>query len=55
MIFVETDLPHADVYRCAPSGGSLCDEYSGLDAIIPLPEIEAFPTPLAEVYERIEF
>ncbi|MDH4410434.1 MAG: hypothetical protein QE273_12535 [Verrucomicrobiales bacterium] len=54
LIFVEPDLPHADIYRRAPSGGFLREEYSGLDAIIPLPEIEA-PLLLAKVYEGIEF
>jgi Uma2 family endonuclease len=54
LIFVEPDLAHADVYRRGPSGGFLREEYSGLDAIIPLPEIEA-SLPLADVYEGIEF
>jgi len=54
LIFVEPDLAHADVYRRGPAGGFLREEYSGLDAIIPLPEIEA-SLPLADVYEGIEF
>lgn len=54
LVFAEPEIPSLTVYRRAPSGGFLREEYSGLDAIIPLPEIEA-SLPLAEVYEGIVF
>lgn len=54
LIFIEPDLLHATVYRRNPAGCFLSEDRSGLDAIIPLPEIEA-SLPLSEVYEGIEF
>jgi Uma2 family endonuclease len=40
LIFVETDCVHATVHRRGPSGGFFIEEYSGLEARIPLPEVE---------------
>ena len=54
LILAEPEIPSLTVYRRGPSGGFLREEYSGLDAIIPLPEIEA-SLALADVYEGIEF
>lgn len=54
LVFVEPELAHATVYRRGASGGFLREEYTGLDAIIPLPEVE-IELALAEVYEGIEF
>lgn len=53
LVLAEPEIPSLTVYRRAPSGG-FREEYNGLDAIIPLPEIEA-SLPLAEVYEGIVF
>lgn len=54
LIFVEPDIAHATVHRRGPSGGFVREEYAGLDAVIPLPEVE-ITLPLAEVYEGLEF
>lgn len=53
LVFVELDEAVATVYRRKPSGGFVREGHAGIDAIVPLPEIEA-TLPLAEVYERIE-
>lgn len=54
LILIEPDLPAATVDRRGPSGGFVREDYAGLDAVIPLPEVE-IDLPLAEVYEGIEF
>ena len=54
LLFVETDSPAVTVYRRQPEGGFALEYHSGLEAIIPLPEIAA-ALPLAELYERVEF
>jgi hypothetical protein len=41
------------VYR-RKNGGFVGEEYSGLDAVIPLPEIDT-ELPLTEIYSRVEF
>jgi len=51
LILVESDRPEVTVYRRKPEGGFANEAYSGLEAVIPLPEIEA-ALPLAELYQR---
>lgn len=53
LLLVEPDSPSVLVYRRKPSGGFAAERHAGLDATIPLPEIEA-ALPLAELYERVE-
>ena len=52
-MLVEQDQPLVNVYR-RTNGGFLHEVYSGLDAVIPLPEIDTV-LPLAEIYNRVEF
>jgi Uma2 family endonuclease len=52
-LLVEQDTPAVVVFRRAEEGFNR-EVYDGLDAIIPLPEIES-ELPLAEIYEAIEF
>ena len=54
LIFVEPDFAHAIVHHRTPSDGFITEEYTGLEAIIPLPEL-GIELPLAEVYEGLEF
>jgi len=54
LIFVEPDFAGATVHHRKPSGGFITEEYTGLEAIIPLPEL-GIELPLAEVYEGLEF
>ena len=53
LLFIEPDAPSVQVFRSKPGGGFASEHYSGLDGVIPLPEIEA-DLPLAELYERVE-
>ena len=41
------------MYRRKSEGGFAAEQYSGLEAVIPLPEIEASLS-LADLYERVE-
>ncbi len=54
LIFIEQDEPRILAYRRKSSGGFDMEEYLGLEAVIPLPEIDA-ELPLAEVYDRVAF
>lgn len=54
LILVEQDEPALTVHRRSADGGFAREDYAGLDAVIPLPEIES-ALPLAEVYEGVEF
>lgn len=54
LVFVESESPSATLHRAKPGGGFAIERHSGLETIIPLPEIEA-SLPLAEVYERVAF
>jgi Uma2 family endonuclease len=54
LIFVESETPDIILYRRKPEGGFAIEAHSGLEAIIPLPEIDV-TLPLAELYERVEF
>jgi Uma2 family endonuclease len=51
LIFVESDSPSVIVHRRRSEGGFEVELHSGLEAVIPLPEIEA-SLPLAELYEQ---
>lgn len=51
LVFVEPDSPRVTLHRRRAEGGFGPEVHSGLDAVIPLPEIEA-ELPLAELYER---
>lgn len=51
LIFVELDSPEVLVHRRKPEGGFAVELHSGLDSILPLPEISA-ELPLAELYEN---
>jgi Uma2 family endonuclease len=53
LILAEADRPALTVYRRQADGGFAREDYAGLDAVVPLPEIEAL-MPLAEVYEGVE-
>src|SRR5688500_7950536 len=50
---LEQDSPAVVVYRRSEHGFSR-EVYSGMEAVIPLPEIDT-ELPLAEVYEQVEF
>lgn len=52
-LLIEQDKPQVVVYRRADQGFTT-ELYEGLDAVIPLSEVEA-ELALAELYERIEF
>ncbi len=52
LIFVEPDSPVVTLHRRRPEGGFATERYSGLEATIPLPEIDA-SLPLADLYERV--
>lgn len=54
LVFVEPDAPDVLVYRATPEGGFAMECHCGIDAVVPLPEIDA-TLPLAGVYDRIEF
>lgn len=54
LILVEQDEPALAVHRRSADGGFLREDYAGLDAVVPLPEIES-ELPLAEVFEGVEF
>jgi len=53
LMFVEPEAPEVLIYRRRAEGGFEAEVHSGLDAEIPLPEIE-ISLPLAELYERVE-
>lgn len=54
LLFVETDSVSVTLHRRVPEGGFTIERHSGLDAVIPLPEIDA-TLALADLYERVEF
>lgn len=54
LLLVETDNPTVTVFRRKPGIGFESELHEGLDAVIPLPEIEA-ELPLAQLYERVSF
>jgi Uma2 family endonuclease len=52
LVFVEPDSPYVIVHRRKAEGGFAVEALSGLDVILPLPEIEA-ELPLGELYEQV--
>ena len=54
LILVEANEPALAVHRRSADGGFVREDYAGLDAVVPLPEIES-ELPLAEIYEGVEF
>lgn len=54
LLLVEPEEPRVIVYRRRDTGGFGSEAHAGLEAVIPLPEIEC-ELPLAELYERISF
>lgn len=54
LILIEPNSPTVTVHRRQPGGDFAAETYFGLDATVPLPEIEAALS-LAEVYERVDF
>lgn len=54
LLFVEPEQPLVILHRRnKPEGGFAIESHAGLDAVIPLPEIDA-ALPLAALYERVE-
>jgi Uma2 family endonuclease len=54
LLYVEPDFPFVTVHRRRAEGGFAIEHHAGLDAVIPLPEIEA-QLALADLYERVDF
>jgi Uma2 family endonuclease len=54
LIFAESESPAVIVHRRKTEGGFAVEAHSGIDDVIPLPEIDA-SLPLAELYEQVEF
>jgi Uma2 family endonuclease len=52
-LLIEQDAAYVTAYRRSQEG-FVTEVYQGLDAVIPLAEIEA-ELPLAELYEAVEF
>lgn len=52
-LLVESDRPRVVVYRRGDQGFAL-EEYAGLEAVVPLGEIQA-ELPLRDLYARVEF
>jgi Uma2 family endonuclease len=53
LIFVEPEFPSVTLHRAKAEGGFAVEYHSGLEASIPLPEIEAM-LPLAEIYGQVK-
>ena len=54
LLCAEPDTPFVTVHRRRAAGGFAIEHHAGLDAVIPLPEIEA-QLALADLYERVDF
>ena len=54
LLYVEPDTPYVTVHRRRAAGGFAIEHPAGLDAVIPLPEIEA-ELPLADLFDRVDF
>lgn len=54
LILVEQDLPSVAVHRRGADGGFALEEYEGMEAVVPLTEIEC-ELPLNSVYQRVTF
>jgi Uma2 family endonuclease len=53
LIFVEPEKPSVNLHRRKSGGGFAIKHHLGLDAVIPLPEIDA-SLALADLYDRVE-
>lgn len=53
-LLIEIDKPQVVAYRRDDTNGFRSELYSGLDAVVPLEEVEA-SLPLRELYQRVEF
>lgn len=53
LLFVDPEKPLVILHRRKPEGGFAIEAHTGLDAVIPLSEIDA-SLPLAALYERVE-
>lgn len=54
LLFVEPEKPSVTLHRRKSGGGFTIEYHQGLDAVIPLPEIDA-ALALVDLYERAEF
>ena len=54
LMFVEPEKPSVSLHRRKSGGGFSIEHHVGLDAVIPLPEIDA-SLALADLYDRVEF
>lgn len=54
LIFVEPEKPSVSLHRRKSGGGFTIEHHVGLDAVIPLPEIDA-SLALVDLYDRAEF
>jgi Uma2 family endonuclease len=54
LMFVESGKPSVSLHRRKSGGGFAIEHHLGLDAVIPLPEIDA-SLALADLYDRVEF
>lgn len=54
LIFAESEEARVVVHRRRVDGGFAVEQHDGLDAVIPMPEIEA-ELQLADLYERVSF
>jgi hypothetical protein len=53
LLFVEPEMPFVVLHRRKPEGGFAIESHVGLDAVIPLQEIDA-SLPLTALNERVE-
>jgi Uma2 family endonuclease len=54
LILIEPNSPAVTAHRRSPGGDFAAESYYGLDATVPLPEIDVSLS-LSEIYERVEF
>jgi Uma2 family endonuclease len=54
LMFVEPQKPSVSLHRRRAGGGFALEHHLGLDAVIPLPEIDA-SLALADLYDRVKF
>ena len=54
LLLIEPDTPQVTLHRRRSDGGFAVELHEGLDAVVPLPEIDA-ALGLAEIYERLAF
>jgi Uma2 family endonuclease len=54
LLYIESESPAVTLHRRMPEGGFSIERHTGLNAVIPLPEIDVTLS-LAELYERVGF